>query len=113
MYLTDGFAVNSASQDAVLLFNILHGEEPVRLLTAAARVVKPGGAVQVIHWRYDPATPRGPSLDIRPRPEQIREWAARSGQLETAGPVLVLPPWHYGLQLRRKDGIAANRANAR
>ncbi len=111
--LTDGFAVTPASQDATLLFNILHGEEPVRLLAEAARAVKPGGTVLVIHWRHDPATPRGPSLDIRPRPEQIREWAARSGQLETAGPVLDLPPWHYGLQLRRKDGVAADRVDAR
>ncbi len=99
--LTDGFGVAPSSQDACLLFNILHGEEPVKLLAEAARVVRPGGAVLVIHWRHDPATPRGPGLDIRPRPEQIIEWALQAQQVEPDGPVLDLPPWHYGIRLRR------------
>lgn len=30
-------------------FNILYCEEPVKLLAEAARVVRPGGAVLVIH----------------------------------------------------------------
>jgi SAM-dependent methyltransferase len=86
-------------RDACLLFNILHCEEPVRLLAEAARAVRPGGWVLVIHWRYDPTTPRGPSLDIRPRPEQVLDWAQQSGLLELAGPLLDLPPWHYGPSL--------------
>lgn len=97
----DGFGGEAGSQDACLLFNILHGEEPVRLLAEAARVVRPGGAVLVTHWRHDAATPRGPSLEIRPRPEQIVEWAKETGWLEAEGPVIDLPPWHYGLGLRR------------
>jgi len=100
--VTEGFGGVPGSRDACLLFNILHGEEPVRLLTEAARAVRPGGWVLVIHWRYDPATPRGPALSIRPRPEQILAWAAQTGWLELAGPVLDLPPWHYGLRLRRR-----------
>jgi hypothetical protein len=91
------------SRDACLLFNILHCEEPVRLLTEAARAVRSGGWVLVIHWRYDPATPRGPALDIRPRPERILDWAAQTGLLEPAAPVLDLPPWHYGLRLKHKE----------
>jgi SAM-dependent methyltransferase len=97
---TAGFGVATASQDACLLFNILHGEEPVRLLTEAARVIRSGGAVLVIHWRCDIATPRGPSLDIRPRPEQIIAWAGQTHQLEAVGAMLDLPPWHYGIRLR-------------
>lgn len=97
----DGFGCKSASQDGCLLFNILHSEEPVRLLAEAARVVRPDGLVLVIHWRYDPTTPRGPSLAIRPRPELILDWADQTGLLETGGPVIDLPPWHYGLRLRR------------
>jgi SAM-dependent methyltransferase len=97
----NGFGVKAASQGACLLFNILHGEEPLRLLAEAARVVHTGGEVLVIHWRYDPATPRGPSMNIRPRPEQVLEWA-RQTQLEAVGPVLDLPPWHFGLRLRRQ-----------
>lgn len=98
----DGFGCAPDSQDACLLFNILHCEQPVPLLAAAARVVRPGGQVLVIHWRCDPATPRGPSLDIRPRPEQIIAWAGQTGLLEVVAPVIDLPPWHYGLRFRRR-----------
>jgi SAM-dependent methyltransferase len=97
----DGFGSDAGSKDACLLFNILHCEEPVRLLAEAARLVRPGGAVLVIHWRYDAATPRGPNLGIRPRPEQIVGWATETGLLEAGGPVIGLPPWHYGLRLGR------------
>jgi SAM-dependent methyltransferase len=84
--------------DAVLLFNILHCDEPVALLRHAANSLKPGGQVLVIHWRYGD-TPRGPSLDIRPRPEQIVAWAGEAG-LEPVGGVIDLPPWHYGWRFR-------------
>jgi hypothetical protein len=60
----DGFGCEAGSQDACLLFNILHCEEPVRLLQEAARAIRIGGAVLVIHWRYDPSTPRGPAMEI-------------------------------------------------
>jgi SAM-dependent methyltransferase len=98
----DGFGGKAGSKDACLLFNILHCEEPVRLLAEAARVVRPGGAVLVIHWRCDPATPRGPNLEIRPRPEQIAGWAKETGLLEAEGRVIELPPWHYGTRLHRR-----------
>lgn len=97
----DGFDAPDASYDACLLFNILHGEEPLRLLTEAARVTRVNGFVFVIHWRCDPRTPRGPSMDIRPRPEQIAAWAEAMGKLEREGEVIDLPPWHYGWRLRR------------
>jgi hypothetical protein len=75
----------------------------VRLLAEAARWRTQGrGAGD--HWRYDPATPRGPNLKIRPRPEQIVGWAKETGLLEAEGPVIDLPPWHYGWRLRR-EGI--------
>ncbi|MBI4581812.1 MAG: class I SAM-dependent methyltransferase [Planctomycetes bacterium] len=94
--LTDGFGLSAESRDACLLFNILHGEEPMGLLNEAARVVRVGGAVHAIHWRYDARTPRGPSLDIRPRPERIVAWAEDTGRLHRDGGPLDLPPWHYG-----------------
>ena len=99
--LAEGFGGEPQTKDACLLFNILHGEEPERLLAQAARVVHPGGHVLVIHWRYDPATPRGPSMEIRPRPEQIIAWAQRTEMLRFIAPVLDLPPWHYGLRFVR------------
>lgn len=46
----------------------------------AVRVVIDGGAVAVIHWRDDIATPRGPSRDIRPSRERIVAWAHQVGR---------------------------------
>ncbi|MCL4181631.1 MAG: class I SAM-dependent methyltransferase [Verrucomicrobia bacterium] len=97
----DGFGGEPGSKDACLLFNILHCEEPIRLLQEAARVVKPGGVVLVIHWRYDPSTPRGPAMDIRPRPEQIIEWGSQAGMVAAPDSILDLPPWHYSITFRR------------
>jgi SAM-dependent methyltransferase len=100
--LVEGFGVAEQSQDACLLFNILHCDEPTRLLTKAARAVRPLGWVLVIHWRYDSATPRGPSLQIRPRTEQILQWARQTSLFEPDSPVLDLPPWHYGIRFQRR-----------
>ena len=93
--MESGFGV---AVDAVLLFNILHGERPVELLRHAANALHVNGQVLVIHWRHG-ETPRGPNLDIRPRPEQIIGWAADAG-LAPIGDVVDLPPWHFGLRLR-------------
>lgn len=70
--------------DAVLLFNILHCEQPEQLLGHAIEALKPDGKVLVIHWRCDDQTPRGPSLEIRPRPETIIEWAEATGRLRAS-----------------------------
>lgn len=98
-----GFGLPPASQHGCLLFNILHHDDPVTLLWTAARCLRPGGRLFAIHWRHDPATPRGPSLSIRPRPQQIITWARECGMLDLASDVLDLPPWHYGLVLVRAD----------
>lgn len=97
--LLHGFREPPGSQDACLLFNILHHEEPMALLTAAAGIVRTGGLVFAIHWRHDAATPRGPDLSIRPRPEEILAWAAEVGRFGVMSEVLDLPPWHFGLVL--------------
>ncbi len=98
--LAAGFGRPAGSCHTALLFNILHAEEPVALLRAARDAVRPGGLVAIIHWRSDITTPRGPSLDIRPRPEQITTWAT-AASLTDDGPSFDLPPWHFGLKLRR------------
>lgn len=95
-----GFGLPDASGDVCLLFNILHGAEPEPLLAEAARVVRPAGRVLVMHWRSDIETPRGPPLSIRPRPEQVARWAAAVG-LVVDGASMDLPPWHFGLTLKR------------
>jgi SAM-dependent methyltransferase len=101
--LEAGFGV---TVDCVLLFNILHCEQPVELLQHAANALNAVGHVAVIHWRYG-ATPRGPSLEIRPKPEQIVAWAAEAG-LKIEGKIIDLPPWHYGMRFR--SGIAKPQA---
>jgi hypothetical protein len=70
------------------------------LLKAAREVVRPDGFIAVIHWRSDIPTPRGPPLDIRPLPGQIATWAA-AADLAAQGEAFPLPPWHYGMNLRR------------
>lgn len=105
----DGFGGEFGNNDACLLFNILHCEDPVRLLAEAARIVCTGGEVLVIHWRHDPITPRGPSMDIRPKPEQIMEWAKQNAELDPYGPVVDLPPWHFGLRFKRASTAKPNK----
>lgn len=95
--MADGFGV--AGVDAVLLFNILHCDDPVSVLNHAADAARPGGLALVIHWRQG-ETPRGPSQEIRPKPEQIAQWAQQTGRLRIEGPAIDLPPWHFGLRLR-------------
>jgi len=97
--LEHGFDLPDEACDAVLLFNILHGESPVAMLRESARIVRPGGLLAIIHWRSDIATPRGPPADIRPPPTQISQWASIAGSLITEGASFVLPPWHYGVKL--------------
>jgi SAM-dependent methyltransferase len=99
--VNNGFGLADASVDYVMLFNLLHAENPLHLTREAFRVLSPGGAVGVIHWIHDPATPRGPSLDIRPTPGQCRSWLEQSGFV--VGPDLSLPPWHYGLVGEKTD----------
>ncbi len=82
-----------------LLFNILHAACPEVLLREAWRVVSPGGRPGIIHWNHDPTTPRGPSMDIRPRPEQCRRWAEGVG-FQFVGQV-DLPSYHWGMILTR------------
>jgi SAM-dependent methyltransferase len=97
--VAEGFGIPAKSVDAVLLFNILHAEDPVVLLRASRGLIAPNGRVLAIHWRSDVPTPRGPDLSIRPRPEQLASWGRIAG-LVPDGEAMILPPWHYGLALR-------------
>lgn len=95
-FLSEGTGLKNNSVDYAMLFNILHHEEPIELLKEAHRILTPNGTVSVIHWKYDESTPRGPSLDIRPKPEECRNWLKQAGfKIESAD--IDLPPYHYGI----------------
>ena len=95
-FILNGISLADNMVDYAMLFNVLHAENPVRILQEAYRVLSPLGKVGVIHWNYDPTTPRGPSMSIRPRPEQCQEWIKLAG-FELVKPHINLPPYHYGL----------------
>lgn len=94
-----GTGLPDASVALVVIFNLLHGEEPARLLAEAHRVLVMGGTLAVMHWNWDASTPRGPDLSIRPRPEQLRAWSVAVGFAATTEAPLDLPPHHYGWRL--------------
>jgi SAM-dependent methyltransferase len=101
-FVADGLGLEDKSIDYALVFHILHAERPVELLRETCRVLKPGGRAGVIHWNYDPSTPRGPPMAIRPKPDQCIAWGRQAG-LELIRR-LDLPPYHYGLVLRKPAG---------
>ena len=98
-FISDGSGLGDCSVDFVMLFNILHGEEPEVLLREAYRVLRFGGRLGIVHWKFDVNTPRGPPLGIRPKPEQCRVWAESVGfSFEQE---LDLKPYHYGVVMRK------------
>jgi len=100
-FVTEGTGLPASSVVYVMLFNILHAENPLVLLREAWRILRHNGRLDVIHWDYDSSTPRGPSMDIRPKPEQCRGWAEEAGFVCTSKEKLDLPPYHYGWLLRK------------
>jgi len=109
-FVTEGTGLAGNSFDAALLFNILHHDEPVALMKEALRILKPNGRLAVIHWNYDPATPRGPAMEIRPRPEQCIEWGKISGFRFSGQNRYNLPPYHYGLLFRKPAALAPDQS---
>jgi len=100
-FVMQGTGLPDARVDYAMLFNILHAESPDILLREAFRVLVPGGTLGIMHWNYDPTTPRGPSMDIRPKPEQCRTWAEHAGFVLLPPGIVDLPPYHYGLSLKK------------
>jgi SAM-dependent methyltransferase len=102
-FIVEGSGLFDGCVEYAMLFNILHAEETSILLREAWRVLVPGGRLGIMHWNYDPSTPRGPNMSIRPRPEQCRDWAEQVGfQLLPPG-LIDLPPYHYGFVFERPE----------
>lgn len=104
-FLAEGCGRPDQSADYAMLFNILHIDEPVSLLREAYRVLAPGGKAGIIHWNYDATTPRGPSMNIRPRPEHCRLWAEEAGFEFLRYEPLACCEYHYGLVVQRPFAV--------
>lgn len=98
-FVETGCGLADGAADYVMLFNILHAAESDKLLREARRVLKAGGKLGVMHWNYDPSTPRGPSMEIRLRPEECLRLVEQAGF--QAGGLCDLPPYHYGFVATR------------
>lgn len=99
--LTDGSGLDDDSVGYVMIFNILHLEDPLILLREAFRVLKRGGRVGIIHWLRDPNTPRGPPLEMRPTVEQCINWCLQAGFPAGLNTSVDLKPYHFGLLMRK------------
>ncbi len=99
-----GTGLQSNGVDMVLLFNILHFREKRVFLAEAARILKNGGIIAIIHWRKDIPTPRGPALDTRPDQDEILS-AAEGLDLHFYGNSKILEPYHWGVQLVKEVAI--------
>lgn len=100
-FVAHGSGLADDSADVALLFNILHHDQPVALMAEAQRILKPDATLAVIHWNHDPTTPRGPAMEIRPRPEQCIAWGRQAGFAFDEAGRYDLPPYHYGLLFRK------------
>ncbi|MEO8992992.1 MAG: class I SAM-dependent methyltransferase [Rhodanobacter sp.] len=101
-FMVEGSGVEAASQTHAMIFNLLHLAQPLALLREAYRTLRDEGAISVMHWRSDIQTPRGPPLEIRPTPEQCRQWMQEAGfrAIESVD-LHDVCPFHFGLIGRR------------
>jgi ubiquinone/menaquinone biosynthesis C-methylase UbiE len=98
-FIAEGTGFPNESTDYVMLFNILHHDNPHQILREVRRILKPGAKAGIVHWRSDIETPRGPQLHIRPTSEQCKRWASDSSF--TIQKELILEPYHFGLIIRK------------
>lgn len=94
--LKEGFDLPPDSIEYIMLFNILHHDNPYEILKLANSVLAKKGKIGIIHWRTDIETPRGPDMSIRPSPEKCIEMARKVG-FELYREPEILEPYHYGL----------------
>ncbi|HSY06021.1 MAG TPA: class I SAM-dependent methyltransferase [Steroidobacteraceae bacterium] len=100
-FVVGGCGRPACSTSYVMLFNILHLQEPLGLLQEAHRVLRPGAILGILHWKRDASTPRGPPLEMRPSAEQCRLWGKAAGFRWIGTPQLPGSPWHWGMMLAR------------
>lgn len=97
-FLENGTSLDDNSQGHVMIYNLLHLENPQKLLKEAFRILKDDGIISIIHWRSDIKTPRGPSLDIRPKPQDCEKWLKEISFKEINHMEFQdIAPYHYGM----------------
>jgi len=106
-FIKEGTGLVNEEIDFVFLFNILHAKESESILKEAHRILKKNGRLGVIHWNYDPSTPRGPAMEIRPRPEDLKSLLIDTG-FSILKYNINLPPFHYGILAQNKTGNFKN-----
>lgn len=101
-FLENGTSLDDNSQGHVMIYNLLHLENPQKLLKEAFRILKDDGIISIIHWRSDIQTQRGPSLDIRPKPQDCEKWLKKIGFKVTKHIDLQdIAPYHYGIIVKK------------
>ncbi len=89
-----GSNLAAKSADWVLVANILHQSDPVKILTEAVRIVAASGHVTIIEWNTS-ATPFGPPVHNRKSSDEMKTLA------QTCGLVVQKEfspsPYHYGI----------------
>ncbi len=86
---------------AILLFNILHCENPLNVINNVLDNLLPNGKIFVIHWRSDIVTPGGPPLTIRPKPHEITNLFKRI-KFERIDFFKDISQYHYGFSFQRR-----------
>jgi ubiquinone/menaquinone biosynthesis C-methylase UbiE len=95
-FINEETAFQNEEVDFVMLFNIMHAEWSAEILKETHRILREKGKVGVIHWNYDSTTPRGPSMSIRPKPDELRVMLIDAG-FSILKYNINLPPYHYGI----------------
>lgn len=97
-FVKKGISQKNDSIDHIMIYNLLHLEDPLSLLQEVNRVLKDQGDISVIHWRSDITTPRGPDLSIRPTQKQCCKWIEKSGFTNVQNKdISNFAPYHYAI----------------
>lgn len=98
--IEQGTGLQNNTVDYVMLFNILHNKKPEVMLLEAKRILKPHGKIGILHWRTDIETPRGPSLGVRSKPNDIVGWIRKIG-LHIKKEPFIIEPYHFGILVEK------------
>jgi uridine phosphorylase/SAM-dependent methyltransferase len=106
-YVAQGCGLPDRSVGYAMLFNLPHHEMPLDLLKEACRLLRPGGMLAVMDRNDEGEAPRGPSMDIRTRPEQWRASAIEAGFVPGEANPIELSPYHYGMKFTKPSDLSS------